>query len=183
MAKERLFFKGVSEIVGTDNLGLLILTDVKGEKQISIVCDKSMALQVELRVKRVPVVDVMLPEVFWKLINMNGNIELELFIDSLVEGQYRTFICNNQTGMKILIRASDAVLLSLVGNIPLFIEENLMRRQAVIYREKSKGVSLPVNTISDDMLQTALEKAIAEENYELASRLRDEKKMRSNKDV
>ena len=41
MAKERLFFKGVSEIVGTDDLGLLILTDESKERQITIVCDKA----------------------------------------------------------------------------------------------------------------------------------------------
>lgn len=29
MAKERLIFKGVSEIVGTEDMGLLILTDEK----------------------------------------------------------------------------------------------------------------------------------------------------------
>ena len=54
----------------------------------------------------------------------------------------------------------------------------LMNRQSVAYRENSRGVSLPVNTISDKMLQSALEKAILEENYELASHLRDEKKRR-----
>ena len=80
-----------------------------------------------------------------------------------------------------LIRASDAVLLSYVGNIPLFIDSALMSRQSVLYKENSKGVSLPVNTISDKMLQTALEKAIFDENYELASHLRDEKKRREKK--
>lgn len=183
MKKEKLIFKGVSEIVGTEDLGLLILTDTSSERQISIVCDKAMAVQIELRMKNTPITDIMLPEVLCKSMKIEMNMKIELLIDGLVNGQYRTFICNNETEEKFLIRASDAVLLSLVGNIPLYIEENLMRRQAVIYREKSKGVSLPVNTISDDMLQTALEKAIAEENYELASRLRDEKKMRSNKDV
>ena len=53
-----------------------------------------------------------------------------------------------------------------------------MKRQSVMYMENSRGVSLPVNTISDKMLQAALDKAIADENYELASHLRDEKKRR-----
>lgn len=183
MKKEKLIFKGVSEIVGTEDLGLLILTDTSSERQISIVCDKAMAVQIELRIKNIPITDIMLPEVLCKSMSIETNMKLELLIDDLVNGQYRTFICNNETDEKFLIRASDAVLLSLVGKIPLYIEEKLLRRQSVIYRESSKGVSLPVNTISDKMLQAALEKAIAEENYELASRLRDEKKMRSNKDI
>ncbi len=39
MSKERLFFKGVSEIVGTSDIGHIILTDEAGIRQISIVCD------------------------------------------------------------------------------------------------------------------------------------------------
>lgn len=182
MIKERLFFKGVSEIVGTEDLGLLILVDEHQERQISVVCDKAMAVQIELRIKQMPIVDIMLPEVLCRLMNIKGNANYELLIDNLVEGQYRTYICNNETGERKMLRASDAVLLSLVGNVPLYIETKLMKRQSVLYRENSKGVSLPVNTISDEMLQTALDKAILEENYELASRLRDEKILRSRKE-
>lgn len=175
-----MIFKGVSEIVGTEDVGLLILTDECSERQISIVCDRAMAVQIELRMKRVPITEIMLPEILCKFFKINEGEDLELLIDALVDGQYRTFLCNNSTGEKLMIRASDAVLLSLVGNIPLFIEGTLMKRQSVFYRENSKGVSLPVNTISDEMLQAAFDKAIADENYELASRLRDEKRMRSN---
>ena len=81
----------------------------------------------------------------------------------------------------ILIRASDAVLLFIVADIPFYIESVPMKRQSVLYKENSRGVSLPVNTISDEMLQSALDKAIADENYELASHLRDEKKRRNKK--
>lgn len=178
MDKEKLVFKGVSEIVGTEDLGLLILTDEAQERQISIVCDKAMAVQLELRVKNVPVTGIMLPEVLCKLLTAQADLELELIVDELVDGQYRTLLYNKNTLSPIIIRASDAVLLSLVGGIPLYIDSRLMKRQSVAYKENSKGVSLPVNTISDDMLQAALDKAIADENYELASHLRDEKRRR-----
>ena len=179
MAKERLFFKGVSEIVGTDDLGLLILTDESKERQITIVCDKAMAVQIELRVKKLPITRIMLPEVMSKLLSSYADSDFELLIDDIIDGQYRTLLYNRTNLTPMLIRASDAVLLSLVGDIPLYIESGLMRRQSVAYRENSRGVSLPVNTISDEMLQAALDKAIADENYELASHLRDEKKRRN----
>lgn len=179
MTKERLFFKGVSEIVGTDDLGLLILTDESKERQITIVCDKAMAVQIELRVKKLPITRIMLPEVMSKLLSSYADSDFELLIDDIIDGQYRTLLYNRTTLTPMWIRASDAVLLSLVGDIPLYIESGLMRRQSVAYRENSRGVSLPVNTISDEMLQAALDKAIADENYELASHLRDEKKRRN----
>lgn len=181
MEKVRLIFKGVSEIVGSKDLGLLILTDEFSERQITIVCDKAMAVQIELRMRKVPITEIMLPEVLCKLMKNVITEDWELLIDALVDGQYRTFICNRQTEERLMIRASDAVLLSVVGNIPLYVESQLMKFQSVIYRENSKGVSLPVNTISDEMLQAALDKAIAEENYELASRLRDEKRNRKGR--
>ena len=181
MNKERLIFKGVSEIVGTEDLGLLILTDTAKERQITIVCDKAMAIQLELRIKNIPITKIMLPEVLCTLLKNNIAFNFELVIDNIVDGQYRTILYNKETMESLLIRASDAVLLSIVADIPLYIETGLMKRQSVVYNENARGVSLPVNTISDEMLQAALEKAIADENYELASHLRDEKRRRSKK--
>lgn len=181
MLKERLIFKGVSEIVGTEDLGLLILTDEAKERQITIVCDKAMAIQLELRVKRIPITKIMLPEVLCNLLRNYSNSNFELLIDDIVDGQYRTILYDKGMMAPVLIRASDAVLLSVAGGIPLYIESGLMRRQSVTYNEHSRGVSLPVNTISDEMLQAALDKAIADENYELASHLHDEKRRRNKK--
>ncbi len=181
MAKERLIFKGVSEIVGTEDLGLLILTDEAKVRQITIVCDKAMAVQLELRIKNIPITKIMLPEVLCKLLKKQDTHDYELVMDNIVDGQYRTVLYDKETMEPMIIRASDAVLLSLVGDIPLYIESGLMLRQSVPYNENSRGVSLPVNTISDEMLQAALDKAIADENYELASHLRDEKKRRNKR--
>ena len=111
-------------------------------------------------------------------VNCMGSLML---MDNIVDGQYRTVLYDKDTMEPMIIRASDAVLLSLVGDIPLYIESGLMLRQSVPYNENSRGVSLPVNTISDEMLQAALDKAIADENYELASHLRDEKKRRNKR--
>ncbi|MCD8297784.1 MAG: DUF151 domain-containing protein [Prevotella sp.] len=176
--KTQLFFRGVSEILGSEDLGLLIFSDNMKERQISIVCDKSMALQIEFRLKRLPITNIMLPEVLCKLLNIH-DLNLEIIIDDLVDGQYRTILYNTETMEPMLIRASDAVLLSIVADIPIFMDTKLYRQQSVHYSINSRGVSLPVNTISDKMLQSALDKAIADENYELASHLRDEQKRRN----
>ena len=176
MTKERLFFSGVSEIVGSENLGLLILTDEQRTRQISIICDRAMALQIELRVKKMELTNILLPEVLLHLIRENVDISLEMVILNIVDGQYRTLLYNADTNEEIsFIRASDAVLFSLISDIPIYMKSSLLKRQSVPFTTTSKGVSLPVNSLSDEMLQTALDKAISEENYELASYLRDEK--------
>lgn len=88
--KRKINFQGVSEIVGTEDMGLLILTDENNMRQISIVCDKAMAVQLELRTKDIPIVNIMLPEVLCRMQGINPDSGYELLIDDLVEGQYRT---------------------------------------------------------------------------------------------
>lgn len=181
MPKIRLVFKGVSEIVGSEDLGVLVLTDEKEQRQITFVCDRAMAVQLELRVHQLPLTQIMLPEVLCKVLNNQTYIRMEMLVSGIENGQYRVMLYNKDTLAPLLIRASDAVLLSMAGGIPIYIDSELMARQSVPFNKDSRGVSLPVNTISDEMLKMALEKAIEDENYELASQLRDEQLRRNIK--
>ena len=175
MRSTRLLFKGVSEIVGSTELGVILLTDEDELRQISIVCDKAMVLQIELRLSHKDTTATLLPEVLCRMISRIADMGMKIVISGVDDGQYHTVLCNRLEWVPpTAIRASDAVLLSIVAGVPIYINEELMARQSVPYRKNSRGVALPVNTISDEMLRSALDKAIDEENYELASRLRDE---------
>jgi bifunctional DNase/RNase len=174
MNKVRLIFKNVSEIVGSEGIGLIILLDEDKKRQLSIPCDKEMLYQFGLRVKHVPVVDKLLPEVMCKVLSTQTNVHLELMINDLIDGRFRAILCNTENSETIPVRASDAVLISMVSDIPLYMESNLMDKLSVEYHKESNSISLPVNTISDGMLRRALKKAIKDEQYELASNLRDE---------
>ena len=54
-----------------------------------------------------------------------------------------------------------------------------MQRQRVAYDEHGTGVSIPINSMDTPRLKAALRNAVEEENYELASQLRDEIKRRT----
>ena len=101
-------------------------------------------------------------------------IALTALITDIVDGQYKVYVFNADTLDYTPIRASDAVLLSMVADIPIFISETLMRQQSVEYTGKKTGVTVPINAISIPMLEESLKKAIDSENYEMASKLRDE---------
>lgn len=175
MHRTKLIFKGVSEIVGSARLAVLILTDEDERRQISIVCDKTSAVQIELRLRPDNVTAECLPEVLSQLLSKLMGARMEILIKDVVDGQYKVLLCSQLDWIEpIVVRASDAILFSIVGNVPVYIDSSLMMRQSVAYKKNAQGVSLPVNTISNDMLQKALEKAVDDENYELASRLRDE---------
>jgi len=181
MNKIRLVLKGVSEIVGDDNLGLLILTDIAQTRQLSIICDKQMEYQFGLRMSKAPVANIMLPEVMAQVISRQTTLNIELQIYDIVDGQYQASLVNNDTLQTVPIRASDAILFSFVSHCPLYIEERLMMRQSVPYSTNSPGMAIPVNSISNSMLQSALKKAIQEENYELASHLHEEMQRRKKR--
>lgn len=181
MNKIRLVLKGVSEIVGDDNLGLLILTDVAQTRQLSIICDKQMEYQFGLRMSKAPVANIMLPEVMAQVISRQTTLNIEMQIYDIVDGQYQASLVNNDTLQTVPIRASDAILFSFVSHCPLYIDERLMMRQSVPYSTNSPGMAIPVNSISNSMLQSALKKAIQEENYELASHLHEEMQRRKKR--
>ncbi len=184
MDKIRLIFKGISEIVGSEEVGVLVLTDETETRQISITCDKAMLYQFELRMQCAPVVGRLLPEVLWKIISTQSELGFELMINGLIDGQYRALIYNynKETLEPISLRASDAVLLAYISKTPLYIEASLMQKQSVEYYRGSKGMVLPVNSISNEMLRSALDKAVKDEDYELASHLRDEMRRRKIKE-
>lgn len=179
MNKVRLFFKSVTEIVGTNDVGLLILVDEQQQRQLTIPCDRNMLYQFSLRVQKVPITNRMLPEVLWQVIHSQTTLHFEILINDLIEGQYRAVLYNVETLEPILIRISDAMLLAYVSDIPIYIDEKLMKKQSVKYVHNAQGMSIPVNTLTDEMLKKALNKTIEDEHYELASLLRDEMKRRN----
>ncbi len=176
MARVRLIFKSVSEIVGSSNIGLLILTDSAEQRQIAIPCDKHILDDFTLRLSGSPVREALLPEVLWNVLRWQTDLSLEIVIDGLTDSRYHAQLINAETLEPMVIRAADAILLSYVSNhqIPIFIDDALYMRQSTVYDGESPGISLPVNTIDEGMLRAALAKAIKDENYELASHLRDE---------
>lgn len=173
MNKIRLKYKGITEIVGKDTLALIVLVNAENTRQVTVICDKTAEHQFMMRMGQHSSTSEMLPEVMWKLLQPYAS-EMEIIIDSIQQGEYKAFVYNKTTFDMLKIRACDAILLSNISNIPLFMEEGLMNRQSVPYRENSRGMSIPLNVLDNKMLEEALEKAIKDENYELASILRDE---------
>ena len=56
-----------------------------------------------------------------------------------------------------------------------------MSRQSTPFDETATGIAIPINTMDVPRLKMALQQAIDNENYELASQLRDEIQRRSSR--
>ena len=183
MGLVRLYFKGVSEIVASDDVGLLTLCDEAQTRQLSVICDANTVYQFGLRMKQAEVVPKLAPEVLWQVISRNLDTRFQIIINDLDDGQYKTLLYMPDILQAIPVRASDGVLIAYVSNIPIYIEEQLLLRQGIPYSDSDTGISVPVNVISNDMLRKALDRAVAEEDYEKASQIRDELLRRGGKDL
>jgi hypothetical protein len=175
LRKIQLIFQGVSEIVEGPELGIIVLTDQMKERQVTIVCDKHMEYQFGLRMNKGQVhTERLLPEVLTTVVKQQAGMRFEVLISDVIDGEYRCMLVNETTFESLPMRASDAILFAVISNSPIYMEYNLMMRQSVRYSASPNGMAIPINSLNNDMLQNSLDKAIKDENYELASYLRDE---------
>ena len=175
MHRIRLRFESIQQVAGSQELAVILLTDEERKQVLSVVCDDAMTRQILLRQQSPQQCSTMLPE---SLVAMLGDETLEMMVYGLHDGQYQVVLANGSFQRHHRIRMSDAVLLSLIAGFPLYIEEKLMRVQSTPFDEQATGIAIPINTMDIARLNIALQKAIDEENYELASKLRDELKRR-----
>ena len=164
----------MQQLKGGDGMGVIILTDMKLLRAITVVCDEPMMQQMYQRAQNPKLCRAMLPEALLSLLPSN----YELMVFGLFQGQYQVVLMSEK-GDSARLRMSDAVLLMMISDIPLYIEENLMKRQSSPFDETATGIAIPINTMDEPRLQMALKNAIDDENYELASQLRDEIKRRN----
>lgn len=174
MRKIRLRFENMQQVMGGDGIAIIVLTDMERMNAITVVCDEPMTQQILQRIKNPRLCRTMLPEALLGLLPS----KYEMMVFGLYQGQYQVVLMDEK-GESARLRMSDAVLLMLISDIPLYIEDSLMRRQSTPYDETATGISIPINTMDVPRLEIALQRAIEDENYELASQLRDEIRRRN----
>jgi bifunctional DNase/RNase len=174
MKRTLLRFENIQQVVGSEDLAVILLTDELRQRALSVICDGAMTQQLLLRLHAPKKCLNYLPEA---LVNMLPG-KYELMIYGIHDGQYQVVLADSEFERNARIRISDAVLLNVIADYPLYIEETLMQHQCVPFDEHARGVAIPINTMDAHRLNVALQNAIETENYELASQLRDEIKRR-----
>lgn len=164
----------MQQVSGADGIAVILLTDMERRNALTVVCDEPMMQQMLMRMENPQQCRNMLPEALLSLLPSR----YEIMVFGLYQGQYQVALMD-EGGESARLRMSDAVLLTLMSDIPMYIEESLMTRQCTPFDEKATGIAIPINTMDVPRLRMALQHAIDEENYELASQLRDEIKRRS----
>lgn len=181
MARIRLKYNSIQEISGGQGMSVIILTDEAQQRALTVVCDAAMTEQFRIRMLPSMLCAKFLPEVLMDIIRSYGEDDCELCIYGIDDGQYKVTLMNRRTLAIRPIRMSDAVLLSTIADIPIYIDELLMNRQCSVYTKDGDMLAIPINTISTEKLNEELQKAIEAEDYRLASHLHNELKSREKK--
>ncbi len=162
----------------------LLLKEVGGERQLPIIVGAFEAQSIALAVENIATPRPLTHDLFIEFLRaFSAQIE-EVIVSDLIDTTfYAKIYLALQEGHRIVIdgRPSDAIALALRMKAPIKVAEKVMREAGQIFTEKrretiEKDDSVPELQNLDRLfeLQTQLQNAIEEENYELAARLRDQ---------
>lgn len=180
MNRIKVVFAGISEIVGGNSMGLVKLTDEAGGRVMSVVCDAMMKMQIALRrSSKAGIRGKMLPEVMANVVgDITGWSDFEVYIYGIVDGEYKTVLHNNAAMTEYPMRVSDAILLSIISGVPIFVSEALFLEQSIPNIEGADRVAVPINAITTERLEEVLRRAVDAEDYRLAAQIKEELKKR-----
>lgn len=179
MREVGLRFGSISTIVGNSEMGIISLLTYDGSRQISIPCDIHILYQFSLRFSQSNMVSRLIPEIMFQMVRNTDGFRSEIHFRGITKGVYDVVLIDYANSNLYPMFAPEAVLLSYIsnGDIPMLMDADLFQLQSTP-ASAGNGISIPLNALAPDMLNKELEKAIKEENYELASHLRDEIKRR-----
>jgi len=174
-----LHFYDLQQVVEGEGMAVVRMLDEKEERSLNVVVDEAMCAQLMIRTSCNPESKLMLPEVLLGMLSQQAEIQpLEATVYGIRGGRYLVMLLNRTTLHSMAIRISDAILLHIIGNVPFYIETQLMAKQCTEFNREAQGVGLPINTLDTPRLNDLLKKAISDENYELAAHVRDELRQR-----
>lgn len=170
----------ISSTINPIHAYALVLEEVDGaQRKLPVIIGETEAQGIKASMRSGKFPRPMTHDLFPALTKMLGVTLSKVEIYKIKDGIYYSYLYFEKDGevYQIDSRTSDAVSLALCYSRPIYISEELLEKEHL--RELGKGAfSVPVNSINVEMLRDALNKAVEKENYELASRLRDEIKRR-----
>lgn len=158
-------------IVGADELRLMILTDSVGKRQISAICDRAVEKELVFRMHKTDC-QGRLPEVLCSLMPGLCRDDYALYVYDITDGTYHVHLVNRRTAEETEIRITDAVLLSMVANIPLLTSHAFFEKQALPFDQAKGKLRMPVNAMTTEQLREHIKRAVADEYYEDAANIK-----------
>ncbi|MGB1393293.1 MAG: bifunctional nuclease domain-containing protein [Flavobacteriaceae bacterium] len=202
MSLVRLNIKGISYSQTQSGAYALILSEVDGQRKLPIVIGAFEAQSIAIALEKdIQPPRPLTHDLFKNFSDRFDIVVKQVIIHKLVDGVfYASLICERDKIEEIIdARTSDAIALALRFSAPIFTYKNILEKAGIILKTDSKKEDeenqpeevllfddLEFETeeveVSDDgyssksikKLQELLTKAVADEDYETAAKLRDE---------
>jgi bifunctional DNase/RNase len=194
MEKVKLEIVGLSYSQTQSGAYALVLSEENGSRRLPIIIGGFEAQAIAIELEKMTPTRPLTHDLF-KNFALAFDIHVsEIVIYNLVEGVfYSKLICNrNGEVLEIDARTSDAIAIGVRFNCPVYTYESILSSAGIHLDETDEfeapaeieeGVSSKkpgLSSLSIDDLETQLNEALENEDYELASKLRDEINRRSS---
>ena len=159
------------------NRFVVILKDDTNHQWLPIIVGSNEAQAIALQLERINPPRPLTHDLMKSLLEAIDVTVSRIVVSDLRENTYYALIGlkNNGDSQEIDARPSDAIALALRTKAPIFVAEKVMKRAAV--KEKSEAEAVPEEEDSRDKMETLnieLQKAIKDERFEDAAKIRDE---------
>jgi len=191
MSKIRLEIFGLSYSQTQSGAYALVLSEVKGSRRLPIIIGGFEAQAIAIELEKMKPSRPLTHDLFRSMALSFSITVKEVFIYDLSEGIfYAKLMCeSNGETKEIDARTSDAIAIGVRFNCPIFTTENIMSSSGILIDESNQLLgeegnedlsdldevpSNSMNSKSMDELQVMLDEALENEDYELATQIRDE---------
>ena len=162
----------------------LVLEEVEGGRKLPIIIGRQEAQAIKVMMVRYQPPRPLTHDLFPALTMQLGASLKQIVIYKAKDGVFYSYLYFDKEGEEIKIdaRTSDAVALAMRYNCPMYTTKDIMDIEHLHDMGEGK-FSVPITSVSLEMLEEALQAAIEKEEYELASQLRDEIRKRKEKEI
>jgi bifunctional DNase/RNase len=194
MDKIRLEIIGMSYSQSQSGAYALILGEVNGKRRLPIIIGGFEAQAIAIELEKMKPSRPLTHDLFLRFADTFKITIKEVNINKFIEGVFHAELLSydGRNEYRIDARTSDAVALALRFKCPIFTNEKIMSTAGIIVEDKkedkpgkekveTKPVKNKYANYSASELKDMLQKAVAREDYEEASRIRDEINLRSKK--
>jgi len=193
MNKIRLNILGLSVSQTKSGAYALVLSEKDGKLRIPVIIGAIEARAIAIQMEGLNPPRPLTHDLFVSLASAYGIYISEILIYKLEEGIFysKLYCIQNSKEIQIDARTSDAVALALRFKCPIYTTKEILDKAGILlnpkssifpsYPEKMSSENLSKNEFekySIDQLTELLKKSITDENYEQASKIRDEIKRR-----
>ena len=153
----------------------LVLEEMDGGRKLPIIIGHMEAQAIKVMMVKYLPPRPLTHDLFLTVTRQFG-IELKkILIYKAKDGVFYSYLYYDKDGeeYKIDSRTSDAIALALRYKCPMYTTEDIMETEHLHDLGEGK-FSVPITSVSVELLEDALQKAIDKEDYETASQIRDE---------